>query len=306
MASELSDIIVFDIDDFLTHKTTVVDDRVRSVLKKIIEEHECFSQNYRYTPSKDQNYQHKLNNYYKKNCKPAKLVSDTDTNTKKFYSLFNKLSKQNYVSILKSIKCLLKSCDEGFISEFLGNLLTYCELSDLYIDAIIEIIVEICTNVKYKAVLEKKFETYFSQYIDSISPANYHSWLDEFDYDDYDSFCDWKKKSKMLLNKLNSIIKISKVSDIVVNLVKAYEQNMNSIQYLLENKNKSKTSSSALIHDHFEHLETLLREKKLVDTLGCDIQKLHLLCIEVMEEEQSKKLKFKIDDLMKEQSFERG
>ena len=216
------------------------------------------------------------------------------------------MSKQNYVSILKSIKILLKSCDEGFISEFLGNLLTYCELSDLYIDAIIEIIVEICKNIKYKAVLETKFETYFCEYIDRISPAKYDSWLDEFDYDDYDSFCDWKKKSKMLLNKLNSIIKISKVSDVVVDLAQAYEQNMITIQYLLENKNKNKTNSSALIHDHFEHLETLLREKDLVETLGCDIQKLHLLCIEVMEEEQSKKLKFKIDDLMKEQSFERG
>ena len=161
MASELSDIVVFDIDDFQTNKTDLVDERVRSVVKKIIEEHECFSQNYRYTPSKDQNYQHKLNNYYKKNSKPTKLVTDTDLNTKKFYSLLNKLSKQNYVSILKSIKILLKSCDEGFISDFLGNLLTYCELSDLYIDAIIEIIVEICKNIKYKAVLETKFEKYF-------------------------------------------------------------------------------------------------------------------------------------------------
>ena len=303
MSSEPSSdvVIVYSVDEFQKKKSDAVDEKIRAVVKHIIDEHECFSQNYRYTPSKDQNYQHKLNNYYKKNTRPHKLVTDTDNDTKKCYSLLNKLSRSNYETIVKSIKSLLKNSDEEFISQFLGKMLAYSELSDLYLEAIIETVKEICKDEKHRVAFEINFEKYYCEYIDKIGPTNYEIWLEEFDYDDYDSFCDWKKKSRMLLNKLNSVIKISQVADVIVNLVQVYEENMSSIQYLMENKN---SNTSVMMYDHFEHIETLLKHTNLVESLGCDIQKLHLLCIEVREEEPSKKLKFKIEDLMKDQSFE--
>tara|TARA_B100000405_G_scaffold62921_1_gene42996 strand:+ start:1100 stop:2008 length:909 start_codon:yes stop_codon:yes gene_type:complete len=299
-SGQSSEVIVFEIDDFLRIKSAVVDERIRKIVRKIIDDHECFSHNYRYTPSKDQNYQHKLNNYYKKNSRPNKLVSDTDIDTRKCYSLLNKLSKSNYESILKSIKSLLNNSSAVFVGQFLGKMLSYSELSDLYLDAIIETVKELCKEERNKKVLEINFEKYFCQYIDKIRATSYKKWLDEFDYDDYDSFCEWKKKSRMLLNQLNSVIKISHVADMIVNLVQIYEENMNSIQYLLDSKTDK---NGILIHDHFEHIETILRETDLVETIGCDIQKLHLLCIEAREEAPSSKLRFKIDDLMREQSF---
>ena len=174
-------------------------------------------------------------------------------------------------------------------------MLKYSELSDLYLEAIIETIREICKDENNKIILEENFNTYVCEYLSKISSKTYESWLVSFDYDDYDSFCEWKKDSKMLINKLNSVIEISKIADIIVNVVEIYEENMNSINYLLKQKHNS---TAVLIYEHLEHIETLLNKTNLPGVLGGDIQKLHLLCIEVRDEELSKKLKFKIEDLM--------
>jgi hypothetical protein len=289
-----ADFCAITLKDFKDLQSDVVDDRIHSIVEKITRDHECFAANYRYAPSKDQNYQNKMQAHFSKKPRPKKLVSTTDDNTKRCYALLNKLSSSNYKKIIISIKSLLKDSDVQIVGHFLEKLLEYSELSDLYLNAILDTIANICEDKENEKTFRDKFKSFHASYMYRMSLEYFDSKFKHSNYDDYDTFCDVKKHNKINLNMLNCLVQVSQKTDNSIDYIEMYVQNMRSVEHLLrENGEKN----AMFIFTHFEHIELLLKETNILDEIGVDIQQFQLLCIEAMEETASKKLHFKIEDV---------
>lgn len=282
------DIIIIEKHDFLKFQDVFLEDaETTKTIASVIQSHECFQADYKYLPMKDQNFQSKMLNMQKR----VKKIYNVETDTKKVFSLLNKLTTENSKKIESQIFEALKdkNLDD---SVFLEKLIKYSELSNLYINLISDVIKRI---YKDKHITATVLENNYIQFLESISIDSFMKTLDGLDYNDYDQFCNMKKTASRQLNRLMTIIRISEKLQIPVNYLEIYELYLNSIETL---KTKRPNHFEIILFDIFSNLELLLKETNILK----DISLTNFLDVmstttNVCKEINNSKLKFKIQSI---------
>lgn len=292
MSLYMIDIISLSKDEFIRFKKSYTDEKIKSVLQHIIDTHECFNQNYKYVPMKDENYQQKLYNYQKK----TKKLFNIETNEKQVYALFNKLSKSNYTKIKDKIITTLNNAKIDYIV-FINKLLKYTESSQLYTDLICDIIYDIKDKnpAFYEALTTSIFDTYITEYMNKYASSKNIEFLSDFDYDDYDQFCLYNKNLNKGFNMLHTIMTLSNVIkyDIETIVKNVYALHTDNLKILLDTEY---TYKHVLMFELFTHIEYLLKNKvaiKYIDNTEGFIS----ISSEILKSINSNKLKFKIQDI---------
>ena len=266
------------------------DDKIDALIKKIIEEHECFSTTYKYIPAKDQNFQNKLK-LSKKHVFKSKISVDDEQ--RKIFGILNKLTESNFNKLIKNIIKVLNT-NEDYLVRFSEEMLKYSKQSDMHIDLIIHVLEKSPLLNSYRKKFTEIFQLHVDQYREAVSISKIEDKFSHFDYDDYDQFCHFTKFSKEIFNSLKTIIQISKRMPFDVSL-KIFKEH---IDYIDQWCRISSLNRNLFVFNALQHVEYLLLNTDIKDRIKNDIQQLHLLCIDVLEEFDSKKIQFKVKDIM--------
>jgi hypothetical protein len=285
-----SDIVLVTKEEFNSQKEDVsIDIRIKTVVAKITIEHECFFEDYKYYPIKDQNFKMKYhNNIIKRN----KHIFDTNKDEKYAFSLLNKLTNANHENLTKQILDTLAFKD---ISMFVGKLLDYSENSDLFTELICKLIRNILE--KHQTFnIEPLMLIYYEKYLHSHQHQIMMVYMQTVEYDNYDDFCDYKKCTKMKANTLRTIINMLKTFDYDEEYVKnklIYIYKVH-IQSLIDLNVYNDYKTYHLIFDElFLHIEILVHSTSIM----CNDLKIlfNEMCDLILE--KNTKLKFKIMDI---------
>ena len=271
------------------------DEKINALIKQIIEEHECFSTTYKYIPAKDQNFQNKLK-LSKKHVFKSKFSVDDEQ--RKIFGILNKLTESNFNKLIKNIIKVLNT-NEDYLIRFSEEMLKYSKQSDMHIDLIIHVLEKSPLLKSYRKKFVEIFQLHVDQYRDDISISKIENKFSNFDYSDYDQFCLFTKFSKEIFNSLKTIVKISNKISVDVSLSIFKEQ----IDYIDQWCRISSVNRNLFVFNALQHVEYLLLTTDIKDRIKNDIQQLHLLCIDVLEEFDSKKIEFKVKDIMDQCEF---
>ncbi len=292
MSLYMIDIINFSRDEFLKLKKNYDDKKIKSVLQNIVDTHECFNHSYKYVPLNDENYQQKLYNYQKK----TKNLFNIETNEKQVYSLFNKLSKSNYTRIKSKIVMTLENNKIDYVL-FINKLLKYTESSQLYTKLICDIIDDIKDKNPdfYETLTCNVFDTYITEYMNIYSFSKNIEFLSNFNYEDYDQFCQYNKNVTKGFNMLHTIITLSNVTkhDIETIVKNIYTLHINNLQKLFDTEYSYK---HIVMYEIFTHIEYLLKNKS-TSTYIVNIDELKTISSYIRNNINNNKLKFKIQDI---------
>lgn len=286
------DIISLSKDEFLRLKKIYNDENINRILKNIVETHECFNQNYKYIPMKDENYQQKLYNHQKK----TKKIFNIETNEKHVYALFNKLSPSNYTKIKEKIILTLKQSKIDY-TIFITKLLKYTESSQLYTDLICDIIDDIKDRKKeYETLTHNVVDTYITEYMTKYQPSKNTKFLTDFDYEDYEQFCQYNKNVIKSSNMLHTIITLSGIinHDIEKIVKNVYTLHLENLKEICDSEYKYK---HLVLYEIFTQIEYLLKHK-IAKTYIDDIDNFKSLSMYIENNTNSNKLKFKIQDII--------
>jgi hypothetical protein len=292
----MTDIIIIPYDEFTKHKLmvgddTCVDKKVKDIMKHIVSNHECFSQNYRYIPQKDENYKHKLNNYMKKN----KTCFVVEKNDKYVFALMNKLTPSNYNSMVKKI---LASIDQVDIDVSINKIINYSKISNLYTKLICNIIKELYNNNNNMKTINVIIDNFMRDYMSHFEVNNFLQVFDSLIYDDYDEFCDHHKNASMMHNMLKTILEIIKTIDCGKSeeeyLKQMYQCHFDNILIYFENNNDH-IHINMIQYQLFTHIELMLDNTNVLEVI--DKNAFIVLCQNVRGTANNK-LKFKVTDIM--------
>ena len=295
----MTDIIVITYDEFVNHKNknknkdidslSLLDMKVKSIMKDIVAKHECFSHNYRYVPHKDENYKHKLSNYMKKH----KVCFVVEKNDKYVFSLMNKLTTSNYDTLKTKI---LESIAQVDIDVSINKIINYSKISNLYTKLICNIIKELYE--KNNDIIDDIIKNFIDDYKEHYDVDNYLKIFDDLSYDDYDEFCDHHKKSSMMHNTLNTIIQMIKTIECqnteVYHLKQLFDDHVENISSYYEN-NTEHHHINMILYELFTHVELMIDSTKILEMI--DVESFNKLCQDV-KGMANNKLKFKVTDIM--------
>lgn len=292
MSLYMIDIINLSKDEFIRFKKSYTDEKIKSVLQNIVETHECFNHNYKYVPMNDENYQQKLYNYQKK----TKKLFNVETNEKQVYALFNKISKSNYTKIKDKIILTLSNTKIDY-DVFINKLLKYTESSQLYTNLICDIIDDIKDkNPEFYDTLKCTiFDTYIMDYKNKFNSSKIITFLNDFDYENYDQFCHYNKNVNKNINMLHTILTLSNVikydtESIVQDVYKLHIDNLMTIS------NTDYSYKHIVIYEIFTHMEYLLKNKYVGSYIN-DVNNLKTISLQIHENCHNNKLKFKLQDI---------
>ena len=292
MSLNMIDIICLSKNEFLRFKKSYNDENMSRILQNIVDAHVCFNQNYKYVPMKDENYQQKLYNHQKK----TKKLFNIETNEKHVYALFNKLSLSNYTKIKDKIIYTLKHSKIDY-TIFIHKLLKYTESSQLYTNLICDIIDDIKDkNTEYETLTHNVFDTYINEYMNKYQPSENIEFLNDFDYEDYEQFCQYNKNFIKSFNMLHTIITLSSIinHDIKKIVRNIYMLHIENLKVIFESEYQYK---HVVLYEIFIQIEYLLKNetaKTYIDT----IKNFKLLSLHISNNTNSNKLKFKIQDII--------
>lgn len=288
----MTDIISLSKDEFLRFKKSYTDEKIKSVLQNIVDTHECFDQNYKYVPMKDENYQQKLYNYQKK----SKKLFNIELNEKQVYALFNKLSQSNYTKIKDKIIATLNNSNVDY-TVFINKLLKYTELSQLYTNLICDIIYDIKEKNPdfYEALTTNVFDTYITEYMNKYTSSKNIEFLINFDYEDYDQFCLYNKNVNKGFNMLHTIITLSNVigCDIEVIVKNIYTLQLCNLETIFHTEYSYK---HIVMYEIFTHIEYLIKSD-ITSSYINDTTNFFDISSHVEKNMNNNKLKFKIQDI---------
>ena len=286
------DIISLSKDEFIRFKKSYTDEKIKSVLQHIVDKHECFNENYKYMPMKDENYQQKLYNYQKK----TKKLFNIETNEKQVYALFNKLSQSNYTKIKDKIITTLNNTKIDYMV-FINKLLKYTESSQLYTNLICDIIYDIKDKNPdfYHALTTSVFDTYVTEYMNKYASSKNIDFLSNFDYEDYDQFCLYNKNVNKGFNMLHTIITLGNIiNHDIESIVK--DVNTLHIDNLKTLSNTQYAYKHLLMFELFTHIEYLLKNKSASSYIN-DTEDFISISSQILKSIINNKLKFKIQDI---------
>lgn len=274
------------------------DDKISTLINRIIDEHECFSTSYKYIPSKDQNFQNKIKVSHRKAYKSK--IKSVDDDQRRIYGFLNKLTETNFNKLMNSIIEILNS-NEQILYKFSEEMLKYSNQSDMHIDLII--------NVLHKSPILKLnrdkffeiFQIHVDRYRDDVSISRLDEKFASFDYDDYDDFCMFTRFSKEIFNSLKTIVKISKAISFDADILSVFKD---QIDYIDQWCRIDSAHRNLFVYNALVHVEYILLSTDIKDLVKNDIQQLHLLCIDILEEfNTSRKIEFKVKDIMDHCNF---
>ena len=292
MSLYMIDIISLSKDEFIRFKKSYTDEKIKSVLQHIVDKHECFNENYKYMPMKDENYQQKLYNYQKK----TKKLFNIETNEKQVYALFNKLSQSNYTKIKDKIITTLNNTKIDYMV-FINKLLKYTESSQLYTNLICDIIYDIKDKNPdfYHALTTSVFDTYVTEYMNKYASSKNIDFLSNFDYEDYDQFCLYNKNVNKGFNMLHTIITLGNIiNHDIESIVK--DVNTLHIDNLKTLSNTQYAYKHLLMFELFTHIEYLLKNKSASSYIN-DTEDFISISSQILKSIINNKLKFKIQDI---------
>lgn len=293
MSLYMIDIISLSKNVFLRLKKSHTDEKIKTILKNIVETHECFSHNYKYIPMNDENYQQKLHNYQKK----TKKLFNVEINEKQVYSLFNKLTKSNYEKIKNKIVLTLGKNNIDF-KLFMNKLLKYTEYSQLYTDLICDIIDDIKDkNIEfYQTLTDTVFDVYVNEYLEKYSSSSQLAFLEDFDYDDYDQFCQYNKNVTKGINMLHTITKLADIIDYDIKMLvnNIYDSHVTSLRSVYASEYSHK---HIVVYEIYTHVEYLLKSKVTLSYLQ-DMDDFLSTSHLIQCDNINNKLKFKIQDIL--------
>lgn len=267
------------------------DDKIHALIARIIDEHECFSTNYKYVPAKDQNFQSKL----KLSRKFKSKIESVDDEQRKIYGILNKLTQANFNKLLKSLVKILNS-NEKILIKFSEEMLKYSRQSDMHIDLIIHVLEKSPILKSNRSKFVEIFKTHVDQYRDDVSISKIEDRFSSFDYSNYDQFCLFTKFSKEIFNSLKTIVQISNKINVDIDVLSIFK---GQIDYIDQWCRINSENRNLFVYNALQHVEYLLLTTDIKELINNDIQQLHLLCIDVLEEfHSSKKIEFKVRDIM--------
>lgn len=286
-------------DEFFQYENCgVIEHKTTLLIDKIIDQHECFSKTYKYIPTKDQNYQSKIKAslHTRKAAMRHKFSNGSDIQQKTITSLLNKLTDSNFPKLIKSIVKLCNS-DHDCLAKFAKELFKYAKMSDMHIKLIQNIIKNTSLIQRHRDNFLEVFQDHIDEYKTSVSVSFLEECFQDFDSDEYDDFCRFKKYTKESLNALKTIIAVSKDAEYHVDMFRIFKQQIDNIDQWcrIESKNRH-----LFIYNAFENVQYILNHTNIKDLIKNDIQQVHLLCIDVLEEfRNAKRLEFKVQEIMK-------
>ena len=285
------DIIIINDLTFLNLKfnENIINTKVEKIINNIINDHECFSLNYKYIPQNDQNYKSKVSSQQKKH----KNLINIDDNSKNVFSLLNKLSESNYKIIEEKIIYKIKKINNK--KDFLKKLIKYGETSNVYTNLLSNIIKHLYH--KNKNDVEDLYIEYQDEYMNSF---NFNDYYKNFDYNNYEDFCIYIKNCNIKFNALCTLIQISlTIPTTKLNIIKLFNYHYNLINSLQQTDCIYKDKYICEVYKHIEHyfkytniINILLCEKHYIDKFinQCEYNKISF--------DKNLKLKFKIDDIL--------
>lgn len=285
-------------EEFYRHEECgQTDCKTTTLVKNIIDQHECFSKTYKYVPTKDQNYQSKMKaSLNARKSLRQKFGNGIDPQQKTITSLLNKMTESNFHKLKKSVLKLCNS-DQASSVRFTREMLKYAKMSDMHIQLVISIVNNTSLMQKQRNGFLEVFEEHIDEYKNHVSISFLEESFKDFDYDDYDDFCRFKKYTKECFNALKTIIEVSKETNHDVNLFGIFKQHIDNIDQWVRIQTRNR---HLFVYNAFESVQYLLENTDIADHIKNDIQQVHLLCIDVLEEfRDSKKLEFKVRDIMK-------
>lgn len=263
-------------------------------IHKIINNHECFSTNYKYVPTKDQNYQNKINN--KKFGYVNKF--EGDQHTRSAFSLLNKISNENYDRLSAKLLKIIKEQNTAFTSLFAKELLKYCKKTELYTELLRQIVESSLCDSKGRDQFIDIFIEFVEEFKERVSFESIVDYIETFDYEDYDQFCEYKSQNMQKCNCLKAIISISAAVNKNDLILDVFNIIINAAFELLDVNAKY---TYLFINESIDLAFLVLNASSSINELiSNDIQQLQLLCIEIKETFQctSKKLLFKVEDVL--------
>jgi hypothetical protein len=283
-------------EKFYSHEVCETpDEKIYALITRIIDEHECFSTSYKYVPAKDQNFQNKL----KLSKKLFKSKIDLGDEQRKIFGILNKLTEANFNKLIKSIIKVLNT-NEEYLIKFSEQMLQYSKQSDMHIDLIIHVLERSPLLKAHRKKFLEIFQLHVDRYRADVSIANIEDTFSSIDYSDYDQFCHFTKFSKEIFNSLKTIVKISNKISFDIDTLSIFKE---QIDYIDQWCRISSVNRNLFIYNALQHVEYLLMTTNIKDRIKNDIQQLHLLCIDVLEECNSKKIEFKVKDIMDQCEF---
>lgn len=288
----MDDIILITYEEFMKYniKSNTSDERIKGIMQEIISNHECFSQNYKYIPFKDENYKQKLNNYRLKH----KACFIVEKNDKYVFSLLNKLTTTNYKTMVSKI---MQSIDQVDLDISISKIINYSKISNLYTNLICNIINELYT--KNATTIDGIIEIFVNDYHSYYEVQNYLKIYDVLIYDDYDEFCDHHKQSNMMHNMLKTILQIIKTlkrekseDEYIKHMWLVHSDN---IAFHQEN-NAEHIHINMMLYESFTHMELMLNNTETLFDI-VDKQDFLSLCLKI-KLTANNKLKFKLEDLI--------
>lgn len=280
-------------EDFYLHEKLCgnPDEKIHALIKQIIDEHECFSTSYRYIPAKDQNFQNKMK--LSKKLFKSKIDS-VDDEQRKIFGILNKLTESNFNKLIKNVIKVLNT-NEDLLVRFSEEMLKYSKQSDMHIDLIIHVLEKSPILKSYRKTFVDILQQHVDQYRDDVSISKIEEKFSLFDYSDYDQFCYFTKFSKEIFNSLKTIVKISNKISVDIDILAIFKEH---IDYIDQWCRINSLNRNLFVYNALQHVEYLLLTTDIKDRIKNDIQQLHLLCIDVLEEFDSKKIEFKVKDIM--------
>lgn len=275
------------------------DDKILVLIKKIIADHECFSTSYRYIPAKDQNFQNKIKLSNARKVYKSKIIS-VDDDQRKIYAILNKLTEANFNKLIKSIIKILNSNEKNLL-KFSEEMLKYSNQSDMHIDLIVNVLNKSPILKLNKQKFFEIFQLYVDKYREDVSISKLEEKFATFDYENYDDFCTFTRFSKESFNSLKTVVKISNQISYDVDIMSIFKE---QIDYIDQWCRINSANRNLFVYNSLVHVEYILLSTNIKDLIKNDIQQLHLLCIDVLEEfDGLKKIEFKVKDIMDHCNF---
>jgi hypothetical protein len=286
---------------FYKHESfTDPDDKISSLIRCVIKDHECFSTTYRYAPIKDQNFSNKIRSNNHKSLFSSKITS-VDDEQRKIFSILNKLTESNFEKLFKKIVTTLCS-NPSIMIRFSEEMMKYCTQSDTHINLIVHIVENTPMMESFAEHFIEVFENHVNEYKESVTISAVYKNFENFDYDNYDDFCMFTKFSKEKLNSLKSIIKVSNAIVCDVDIFLIFKEHIDRVNnWCVETYH----NRHLFVYLSLEHIDYMLNNTEVKDLMENDIQQLHMSCIDVLEEFQGlKKIEFKVRDIMEKCCFD--
>lgn len=193
----------YEITDHICHNKEY--NRIQNLMKNIYDSHECFSDNYRYTPMKL--IQPPRKQLFEKDC---------ITKTEKFtMQILNKITLSNFSKLCNILK---NNTDDSNISNNVSIILKYSKYSDIFVKELSNMLESLYIDSTYdmKTQLIIELHEFIGNFLEKLNKGTVVSVLEVETYDDFCDITIEKKHNKhhmtMIIHLIQSSVLYSKIS----------------------------------------------------------------------------------------------